>query len=530
MNNMKDTFFRWIPWLIIILGIILRLDQYLFNRSLWLDEAFLAVNVIERSFLGLFVAPLEYSSHIIPPGVLVMAKLSMTLFGNSDLVLRLFPFVCGSLSLILFYYLAKAYLSARAVPIALFFFAISEALIFYSSEFKEYSSDVLIVIALFLLAHYIRNHCLNFERLFLLAIAGILAVWFSHISVFILAPIGIYIAWPYLLNKQWKSLIDLVAIYWLWFFNFLLLFAFIRQIDAPTNEWMYQFWHLENAFIPSPISWDSFHWLYHNFFVFLEEPGGLKNLKLAGFVVILGSIALFAEKKGLLFLLTLPILLALSFSLFEQYPFSGQQLLFLIPALYLILAEGIVRLQIKNLSSSFASFYTSVLTLILVGLLAFFPTYKAIKHLSVPRLKEEIKPILEYVQTNRQNQDIIYIYHWAEPTFRYYANNYGFNYNDCQIITPIPQNEYLKGVDYSRIKRDLKPVSVANTQCILGIHETFAQAQPDLAKLQGQSRVWLVFSHIDESERNRFLNYLDTRGKQKDAKLQPNASVYLYQL
>jgi uncharacterized membrane protein len=525
----RETFFRWLPWFIIAFGFILRLDQYLFNRSFWLDEAFFVSNVIDRSFLGLFEAPLEYSSHIIPPGVLVMAKLSITLFGDSDLVFRLFPFICGTVSLVLFYYLAKAYISEAAVPIALFFFAISEALIFYSSEFKQYSSDVMIVIALFLLAHYIRTHTLNFERMLLLAIAGMVAIWFSHVSVFILATIGLYIALPYLLNKQWKSLIDLIAIYWLWVFNFVLIFFLIIQVDTPTNQWMHHFWILEKAFMPFPFSMEAIHWLHHNFFSILEDPGGFKNIKLAGFVVVVGGIVLLAEKKGILFLLTLPVLLALSISFFEQYAFSGRLLLFLMPALYLLLAEGIVRLQLK-ISSPRASLYTLASTAILVGLLAFYPTTQAVWHFWNPRVVEEIKPVLEHIQNHRQSQDRVYIYYWTEPAFRYYAKDYGFEFNDCHIITPIPHNTYLKEVEYARIKRSLAPVPVAETQCILGISEIFPQSQLDLEKLQGQGRVWFVFSHIGETDRTLFINYLNTIGQQVEKNIQPGASVYLYQL
>ena len=50
---------RGIVWIIIGLGIFLRLFQYLHNRSLWLDEASLALNLIEKTFSEL-LQPLDY--------------------------------------------------------------------------------------------------------------------------------------------------------------------------------------------------------------------------------------------------------------------------------------------------------------------------------------------------------------------------------------------------------------------------------------------------------------------------------------
>jgi len=538
--NVKQIFWRWLPWLIIAFGIILRLDQYLFNRSLWLDEVLFAVNVANQTFLGLFEAPLDYVNYNRPPGFLLMAKLSIIWFGNSDFILRLFPFFCGTLSLLLYYRMAKIYISTQAVPLALFFFAISEALIFYSSEFKQYSSDVLIVILLFLLIATYRTHALTFTRLFILAIAGMMAIWFSYASVFILATIGIYLALPYLVKKQWQPVIKLTAVYFVWLLNFALLYFFFIHVETPMDKWVDQFWVIDNAFMPSPFSVEGFYWLYNKFFMILENPGslgsaqkaGLASLQLAGLGVIIGCIVLFAEKKWTLFLLTFPVVIALCVSFFHQYPFSGRLLLFLTPALYLILAEGITQIQIKTSNSSILSpVYTMIAKVIFIAFLVIYPTSEAIRHLSHPRVFEEIKPILAHIEKNRQSKDIVYLYYWAEPAFRYYATNYNFNDENCHIITPLPKNEYTKEIDYFRSKQDLKPVSVDKTQCVLGISEFFYQSQPDLDQLQNRGRVWVVFSHsINEHERNLFLNHLDTMGVRIDDNWQHGASVHLYDL
>jgi 4-amino-4-deoxy-L-arabinose transferase-like glycosyltransferase len=519
--DIKQTFFRWLPWLIIALGFVLRLDQYLFNRSLWLDEAFFVVNVVDRTFLELFKAPLEYSGHIMPPGVLVMAKLSITLFGNSDFILRLFPFLCGVLSLVLFYQLAKVYISEKAVPLALFFFAISGTLIFYSSEFKQYSSDVMIVIALLLLVAHLQGNTLTFARLFILTIVGTLAVWFSHASVFILATIGIYLILPYLLNKQWQTVIELAAVYWIWLLSFAILYFLIINIETPTNAWMHEFWTIHNAFMPSPFSVEGIQWFYDRFLLTMKNPGSLNNVQLAGCLVIMGCITMLANRKGTLFLLTLPVFIALIVSSFEKYAFHTRLLLFLMPALYLIIAEGIVQLQVKLLAYPKTSIVTIAIQIILFLSIIDFPLYKR-------SVRQEIKPVMEYVQENKQANDVIYLYYWAEPAFRYYANFYDFNYDDCHIITPLPTNKYTKEVDYSRNKRNLKPVRVNETQCILGISEYFGGSKRELDKLRG--RVWFIFSHVGGHRRELFVKHLDKRGTRLDEKRQPGVFLYLYKL
>ena len=94
---MKKDYF--IP-IIILLGIILRLFAYFNGLSFWGDEAALALNVINTSYLELFKG-LDYLQ-VAPPIFLVMSKFIM-LDSLRDSSLRLIPFVSGIISLPLFY-------------------------------------------------------------------------------------------------------------------------------------------------------------------------------------------------------------------------------------------------------------------------------------------------------------------------------------------------------------------------------------------------------------------------------------------
>jgi uncharacterized membrane protein len=138
----------WRGWTttIIVLGIVLRLTQYLIDRSLWYDEALLALNILHRPLREIF-QPLQYHQGA-PIGFLVLEKLATTLAGKSELALRIVPFAAGIASLFLFSHVAKLFVSAKSALLALLLFALCPSLVYYSSEVKQYSSDVAVTLVL----------------------------------------------------------------------------------------------------------------------------------------------------------------------------------------------------------------------------------------------------------------------------------------------------------------------------------------------------------------------------------------------
>ena len=87
---------RWFP-LLLALGAGLRIGLFLGNRSLWIDEARLALNILHkgpRELLG----PLE-AGQAAPPGFLLLVKASEQIFGGGEPALRLVPLLWGLASL-----------------------------------------------------------------------------------------------------------------------------------------------------------------------------------------------------------------------------------------------------------------------------------------------------------------------------------------------------------------------------------------------------------------------------------------------
>ncbi len=100
-----------------LFGILVRLIQYLNNRSLWLDEASLALNIINRSY-GELAQTLDHNQAA-PLGFLWLEKLSTQIWGNNEYSLRLLPFIASILALGVFYRLVCLYSSTWAAPIAI---------------------------------------------------------------------------------------------------------------------------------------------------------------------------------------------------------------------------------------------------------------------------------------------------------------------------------------------------------------------------------------------------------------------------
>jgi len=122
-----------------VIGAILRLRQFQFNRSLWLDEAMLAVNLATRSFGELFL-PLDLHQNS-PILFLLLEKLSIVLFGVNEPALRALPMVCGLLLLPLMALVGFRLAGPPGGVMAVSLTALSPALIRYANETKPYGVD-----------------------------------------------------------------------------------------------------------------------------------------------------------------------------------------------------------------------------------------------------------------------------------------------------------------------------------------------------------------------------------------------------
>ena len=487
-----------VPYIIIAFGVALRCIQYFSNRSLWADEAVLALNIINRSYLEL-MQPLDYDQGA-PIGFLMIEKLAVQILGNNEYVLRLFPFVCGLGSLFLFYELSKKIISKLAIIIGLALFASLEYLVYYSSEVKQYSSDVAIALLLYLLLLPLVNQKQRLGQMIKFCLVGAIAIWFSHPSIFILASIGSNALLINFWQKNFSKVKNLLVIYSGWILSFVI-FYFVSLINLTGNETLTTSWG--DGF---PNSTFDIVWMLDAFGKFFYKPLGFSKWidGLAIIIFLVGCISCWLRRKKILFFLLSPLFVTFLASFLHQYPFRSRLVLFLTPFVIFLIATGGSYILTKPRYSPI-----KIIGIFLVILLLWQPLAKAIDLIEEPLNESEIKPVLSYIKKHQQPGDVLYIYQRGIYQFQYYAEKYGYQ-----------EGDYIIGVD-DLDRYDGQELSITE----------MTRYEQDLDKLRGNKRVWLLFSHNHIPAEKKFLNYyLNEIGLRIDSFEKPGSYVYLYDM
>ena len=487
-NRKAYLFYFSLIWGTIIFGIFLRLHQFLYNRSLWIDEISIALNAANKPF-GMF-----FHNQISPLGFLAIEKALIHIFGNNEYVLRAFPLFCGIISILLFYKFAKYYLSRNAVLISLGLFALSDGLIYYSSEAKQYSSDVFIALLLYLLTICVERNNFSSLSLILFAVTGFFAALISFPAIFVLAGIEavfLVLLWK---RREWHKIFNCAMSCAILSIGFAGYYYFALDY-LSTNERLHRIW--AEAFPPVSV-FGLIDWLNSDAFRSFFTVSGLFSWYFSILFFSTGCIMMFRKNKKLLFYLIAPLLFTLLASVLRKYPFCDRLLLFTLPSTILIMAAGILKIG----SAVFNKAKIAGCLLIFAVFLTPFQT--AIGHIRNPRVMEEIKPVLQYISLHRQEHDTIYIYYGASKAFTYYSRRYNLTSAD-----------YIIGLDSKKDRKEYKE---------------------ELDKLKGKKRVWIIFSNVydlvkeEGSEKTFFLNYLDKIGMRLDSIVMTGSSAYLYNL
>lgn len=325
---------------IIVLGTVLRVVMFLYNRDLWIDEASVARNVYERSFAGL-AAPLDHFQYA-PPVYLWIVKFWSTILGYSEYALRLHSLISGIGSLFLLLLIARRITTTRAILYPLFLLATGFIFLQYATELKQYMSDMFIALLLVWLALRTSIETTKPSRFLLVwGVAGSVAIWASMPSVFVLAGVGAYYALTALNKRQAPTWLSLMAVGIIWVSQFLVYYFLILkpQIDSDYLQ------NYHNRFFLFATPSSATEWLHNKDVIerLLGVAGGTEWYGLAFnlLLVLVGVVMLVRRNMAQAGLLLVPVVCMLCAAMLNQYSLIPRLTLFSMPLLFIVMAVAV---------------------------------------------------------------------------------------------------------------------------------------------------------------------------------------------
>jgi 4-amino-4-deoxy-L-arabinose transferase-like glycosyltransferase len=410
-------------------GVALRLAYFFSGRSLWIDEARVALNIASRNYPDLLL-PLDYDQAA-PPFFLWLEKAAIQLFGVNERAYWLLPLACGIGAMVLFLPLARRWLPGWSGVLAAAALCVAPTLMHYSAVAKPYMADLTVALAI-IAATYAWIERPESRAARALPWIGALGAWASTPAVFTLAAAGValVLAAP---PERRRSAVSVGAV---WGASFLAAYGLAYRGSAH-SEYLHQFW--DHAFI---IPWHA-HFLAHLAFirrevltalsVGLHDPatsgGQIPEWFILGqrygslLLVLIGAPGMIAwarrRPRWESVLVFGPLALLLAAAAVGVYPASSRLVMFLVPAVYLAVAAGTVfwlgflRGRIRRYAAR------SV-----IGVVFAAELFMSVRYLIRCPTIENVRDMVDVLDRSGDVPQIVYVHAGALPAWALYTTDW----------------------------------------------------------------------------------------------------------
>jgi hypothetical protein len=469
-------------WAMLSIGCVLRLRWYLFDRSLWWDEAALAGNFLWKPWPAL-LGRLD-NNQAAPFGFLLAERALASMFGDGERILRLLPLICGIATLPLFYVVTKSYARARVVPFAVGLFVISSTQVYYASECKPYMIDLALTLLMLQAGVWMSTGALTTPRAAGVGLLGATAVWCSYPISFVLAGVAMGSGVESVRARDWPRLTRIAAIAGVWLSSFVACYlTSLRTVVA--NPFLKSYW--ASGFL----SLADLHKTYRLLVSVFVSPTDVISISRHAVLLVpifaIGSAVLLARSRSRWCMLFLPLLFAGAASVAGVYPFYDRLLLFMVPLVLLPTIEGIVQLGewVARMRPAAGRLATAALVL---GL----SVTSLVSLWDGPKDNSEVRSLVADLGKNAAPDDVIYVGEFA-PVYEYYRGRFGLG-NRAYVPGPYFDGEW-----------DRASAAV-------------------LDALRGRPRVWVITNWPQVPQ------HLDAIGKRLAETRARGAVLYLYDL
>jgi len=392
---------RWAPLLLLALGAEIRLRQWFGSRSLWLDEALIARSLVSRDYVGLVAEPLQ-GDQAGPVLWLWSTRLSLDLFGDGERQLRLVSLLAGLVGLVLTWRLARRLLPDPLVPLAVGLVALSPSLVYFSNEVKPYALDVAVVLGLVLLALRLRG------AVWPLALVGVVAVWASFASVFVLAGLSVVLVLQALARDGLPVAARTAAWLSAWVVSLAVSYVLILHRLAD-SEILGTFW--DDTFPDG--TGDLPTWLLRRSIDLTRDPLELIFWPVALVLLGLGTYRVFRRRPSSALLSFAGVPVAVLAAAISAYPFASRLALWLVPLAFIALA-AVVPPRVDRGRPLLLSL--AALTLVAGPMAA-----QTLPLTSEVYQRNELRPVMEQLRAEKEPDDLVFVDIPAKAPFDYYT-------------------------------------------------------------------------------------------------------------
>jgi hypothetical protein len=428
-------------------------------------------------------------------------------------------------TLVIFGILASQTLDKRGATLSIILMSLSDFHIYYSAELKQYATELLITMILYI-RFWDPKIFDNKSQIFFLLIYGLIAIFFAHTAILILAPLALLQFYVAGRKKDEVALKKLFLIGFIWLEALLIVHGRTLQVmlgNAVIVKGANKF------FVPYPIfSERALVWIGEAFGQIFQDLLGLAYPFLGMALCGIGLVVLSRRNPRQGILLTAPLLLAFLGAVLHKYPFAHRFLIFSLPALILFLVQGGLAIVDR---------ITSRPIRLLVGgslcvLLLLKPIQQARYFLIHDRETPQNRQAVQYLKAHRQPGDALILNHSAQFGYGFYLGYDGFE-NAPSMIRKVSDTVFHDGQRAYCFIQDV----VYQFQEAGNISGVKYQGERSKVYVKGEnhpwgyhSRTWVLLVHESQDLQRFVLENLRDAGVLLDEKQYLGASVYLFDM
>jgi hypothetical protein len=518
---------RWLTILTLGLPIAIAigyLSLTLGGRSLWIDDALVAVNVLDGR--------LDPSSlQTTPVGFFLLLKLSTVFFGSSEFAFRLpafafFVAAIGTTSVLA----RRIYRGTFEAVVAALLLATSFAALTYARAVKPYTADMFLatlipIVALAIIARPTPRRWIVYGSM--LVITPLLSFPALLVSACTALFLFVVLARSYPYRSWLPAWLTTHVIAAFWVAGYGLAFLHGQRSEGLTAFWASGF--------PPPAGvvrtglwfgleyWRLLAWFFTPFFMPAQSaPWRIVDhvVQVASVLLLsLGILALFMRRQAPFVILLLgPAVLLIPVALLHLYPFDpqlgGRLGLYFLPAASVLMAGGlgyVIQPEARSPWRSRGVATAAVLVAIVFAARGLYPLLSDRSIAQVP--KEELRDLVtNELIPNLQPGDSIYVY---------YAAVYGFEYYAPQLRPEVTPDSRELGIF------DRDGIHVAYGSAHYGApYDLSHEADATLGRT-GSARMWIVISHFEGDDPQTLTARMSQCGMVQHVWEQAGASLYL---